>query len=443
MNARPSARSIQRRLSWTLILCSLLGLALLCIGLYAAVAWKLTQQQRAELERRVIKLTDIAQKAERDGASLAERLEQYAPRRPGTRLTVLAPDGRTLYADPNLPAHVLGEHVRSLEFTPARVSQSGLRFRIEIDTAGHADLQRTLALMLLGGVVLAAGAIGSAAWWAVRRELRPLGTLTRQVQSIAPGWLSARVSLPQAVMELQPWVDQFNALLARLDQAYGQLESFNADVAHELRTPMNNIIGQTEVALSRQRSATDLRETLESNLEELQRLAGMVHDMLLLSRADRGLQARRGEPVSLAAVLGEVLDFHEAVLEERSLHVIVEGDARLAIDEPLFRRAVSNLLSNATRHADAGSTIRVSVAAAEEAVAVDVENIGPVIAAEHLPKVFDRFFRADAARADGDANHGLGLAIVAAIARMHGGNTAAASAGGVTRVGFSMLRPQG
>lgn len=254
---------------------------------------------------------------------------------------------------------------------------------------------------------------------------------------MSPGALHTRLSMRVPVQELQPSLDQFNRLMDRVEGAYLQLESFNADVAHELRTPLSVLIGQTEVALSRQRGVEDLQEILQSNLEELQRLARMVQDMLFLSRADRGEVARRGEPVSLAAIVREVIDFHEAALDERGLAVAVQGDADARIDENLFKQAVSNLLDNAARYAAPGSAILIAVRQEEDrAVSVSVQNHGATISGEHLPRLFDRFFRIEPARADGAASHGLGLAIVAAIARMHAGSTLAASRDGVTRIGF-------
>ncbi len=219
-----------------------------------------------------------------------------------------------------------------------------------------------------------------------------------------------------------------------------QLEAFNADVAHELRTPMANLIVQTEVALSRERSSDALRETLVSNLEEMQRLSAMVNDMLFLSHADRGAMARRGEPVSLAALARDVVEFHEAPLDEAGLQLRIEGDAVVPVDEALFKRALSNLLGNATRFAEPGSTVTVRIAADRpDQVEVVVQNQGQPIDAQALPRLFDRFFRADASRCcDEQQHHGLGLAIVAAIARMHAGRTLAESAGGVTRVGFTL-----
>jgi len=232
--------------------------------------------------------------------------------------------------------------------------------------------------------------------------------------------------------------------MERLERAYAQLEGFNADVAHELRTPLATLIGETEVALSRERSNESLRGTLASNLEEMQRLSAMVNDMLFLSHADRGAVARRGAPVSLAALARQVADLHEATLEDAGLALRVEGDALLAVDEPLFKRAVSNLLGNATRFAQRGSTVVVRIepeatAHLAEQVKVLVQNEGPPITPQQLPLLFDRFFREEASRVCPDQHHhGLGLAIVAAIARMHAGRTLAESDTGLTRVGFTL-----
>jgi two-component system, OmpR family, heavy metal sensor histidine kinase CusS len=183
---------------------------------------------------------------------------------------------------------------------------------------------------------------------------------------------------------------------------------------------------------------------LQANLEELHRMAALVNDMLFLSKADHGALARRSQPVDLAAAAESVAEFYEAAAGERQLSIAVEGRATMPIDEPLFKRAVSNLVSNATRYAAAGSVIEVRVEEKDNEAWVTVQNQGPRIAPEHLPKLFDRFYRADTARSDRDSHHGLGLAIVAAIARMHHGRTRAesgeAQGSGWARLGFSVAR---
>ncbi|MCY7315938.1 MAG: hypothetical protein LH480_10035 [Rubrivivax sp.] len=205
-----------------------------------------------------------------------------------------------------------------------------------------------------------------------------------------------------------------------------------------MRTPLATLMGQTELALSRERPAAELREVLASNPEELQRLSTMVNDMLFLSQADRGAVARRGQRVSLAALAQQVVEFHEGALEDAELRVLVQGDALLPVDESLFKRAASNLLCNATRSASRGSTVVIGIAReSDRQVRVGVRNEGPAIAEQALPRLFDRFFRADESRRCDEAqpHHGLGLAIAAAIARMHAGRTVAESSAGVTRVG--------
>jgi two-component system heavy metal sensor histidine kinase CusS len=275
----------------------------------------------------------------------------------------------------------------------------------------------------------------------VRRGLQPLRELAAQTRAISARQLDRRLSLADPAEELLPWIEQFNALMERLQRAVAQLEAFNADVAHELRTPLATLIGETEVALSREREAPVLRETLASNLEEMQRLSAMVNDMLFLSQADRGAVARRGEPVSLAELAHQVSEFHEATLEDAGVALRIDGDARLPVDVALVKRALSNLIGNATRFARRGSTIVVAIAPEPDGqFQVVVENAGEAIAPDALPRLFDRFFRADASRCcEGEEqHHGLGLAIVAAIARMHAGRTLAESVAGTTRVGFTL-----
>jgi two-component system heavy metal sensor histidine kinase CusS len=217
------------------------------------------------------------------------------------------------------------------------------------------------------------------------------------------------------------------------------MEAFNADVAHELNTPLTTLISSCELALRKPRDAGELRDILASNLEDLQRMAGIVADMLFLSHADRGESAHRIQVASLASLADEVVEYHEAALQEADLQVRVQGDAQAQVDARLLRRALSNLLGNATRYATPGSCIEIQISMPQAGqVTLAVQNQGQAIAAEHLPRLFDRFYRSDAARSQADRNHGLGLSIVAAIARMHGGQAFAYSDRSVTSIGLSL-----
>jgi two-component system heavy metal sensor histidine kinase CusS len=239
--------------------------------------------------------------------------------------------------------------------------------------------------------------------------------------------------------ELQVLVDQFNDLLNRLEKAYQQLEGFNADVAHELRTPLANIIASSELALRSNDKDEHLRDCIGANLEEMHRLSGIVNDMLFLSQADRGAKARRMPVQSLAQLCAEVADYYEAVLIESDLQWSIEGDASGLYDAALLRRVLSNLLNNAARYADPGSSIVIRIVVETHGhIKLSVINRGEPISAESLPHIFDRFFRVDASRSHGHQNHGLGLAIVGAIARMHDGEAFAKSAHGETEIGVRL-----
>ena len=451
------SHSISRRLSRKLALFTMLVMGALFAGTWLSVSMLLKERSALDLRQRGELIAEVVEQEARSGgeAAVLSRLRSDAPMRGRNRLEVWAADGRLLYADPELRAPPSPEHLRVGNFQiPAPAVGGGeLRARYTVDYAADAAMGRRWAWLLVG-LTLAAGAIVAlGVRWHVRRQLQPLHLLAAQTRAISPQQLGRRLTqddpaegrlrLTDPAEELLPWIEQFNALMGRVEQAYSQLEGFNADVAHELRTPLANLIGQTEVALSRERSTESLRDTLVSNLEEMQRLAAMVNDMLFLSHADRGAVARRGAPVSLAALVQQVVEFHEAPLEEAGLHLRVEGDAWVPVDESLFKRALSNLLGNATRFARRGSTVVIGIdaqaTAAADRVQVVVQNEGEAIDAGALPRLFDRFFRGDGSRCcDDSQHHGLGLAIVAAIARMHAGRTVAESQAGLTRVGFTL-----
>jgi two-component system heavy metal sensor histidine kinase CusS len=436
---KPRSYSIVGRLCKQLLWQTLLGMGLLCTGIYAATSMLIHHEEQERLENKAALLQDMMRAAAHKGGEpeLLAKIVYYAPRRPGTFLEVWRADGSVLYrddADNGKP----GAHWRSMMFE-LNLPQGAVSARFYEDCSESARMLGGLGLTLWVATLAGAAFVGFGTTWRVRRGLQPLQALAHQTEAIAPDRLGERLHLAEPVAELQPWIDQFNGLMERLQRAYVQLEGFNADVAHELRTPLANVMGQTEVALARERSPEALRETLTSNLEEMQRLAALVNDMLFLAQSDRGAVARRGQAVSLASLAQQVVEFHEAPLAEAGLTVQVEGGVSAAVDEPLFKRAVSNLLGNAIRYAEPGSRIVIRIAPdAAQQVRVEVQNAGPTIAPQHLACLFDRFFRVDTARPDSQSHHGLGLAIVAAIARMHAGRPVAESDAQGTRVGFTL-----
>jgi two-component system heavy metal sensor histidine kinase CusS len=315
-------------------------------------------------------------------------------------------------------------------------STPGLSFWLYKDNSD--DLRRLLRLAVV--LALTAGAVVLVLPWAASRmvhhSLRPLSRFEQQVTKLTAADLSTRLD-PQVVpVELGSLVGQFNGLLDRLAGAYEQLEAFNSDVAHELNTPLARMVLGLELAL-RDGDPSRIRSALEDQLEQLRDVCGMVQDMLFLSRADRGVEARREPRQPLAPLLEQVADFHEALAQDRGLTVETIGDACVAADHRLLKRALSNLLSNAIRHAETGSTVRLKVQDVDAGARFEVINRGEPIPPSSLDKIFRRFFRVDVARGHAEtSNHGLGLAIVSAIARMHGGHVFAASDNGTTCVGF-------
>lgn len=438
--------SISKRLARTLALLMLAGLGAASAIIYSATAMRLHEAQQDTLADKSRVLTEFIGVACSAGeGELLDKLKVFEPVRAGTVLTLSRGDGTALFADPVNPAYRYRIGA-DFEVPAAKVAGGAVRGRLEVDVTHDTRMLKGLAVTLIIATLGCATLTGMGIRWLVLRDLRPLADLAAQTRAISPQRLDQRLQLDCPAEELQPWINQFNALMDRLERAYAQLEAFNADVAHELRTPIATLIGETEVALSRDRSADSLRDTLSSNLEEMQRLSAMVNDMLFLSHADRGAVARRGEPVSLATLAQQVAEFHEGTLDEAGLKLAVVGDAEVAVDEPLVKRALSNLLGNATRFAAPGSTVQVQIAPDTSGplppseVQLVVRNQGQGIAPQQLPRLFDRFFRADESRCcDGpEQHHGLGLAIVAAIARMHAGRTLARSGDGITEVGFTV-----
>ncbi|MEE4461900.1 heavy metal sensor histidine kinase, partial [Azotobacter chroococcum] len=219
-----------------------------------------------------------------------------------------------------------------------------------------------------------------------------------------------------------------------LEDAFARLSAFSGDIAHELRTPLSNLLTQTQVILSRPRALEDYREALHSNLEELQRLAQMVADMLLLAKADHGLLLPNREPLELGVEIDALLDYFAALAEDAGVRLERRGEARLAADRGMLRRALSNLLDNALRFTPAGGEIRLELTNTTGGLRLEVGNSGPAIPAEQLPKLFDRFYRADPARREGSGEHaGLGLALTRSIVRAHGGEIRCESREGWTR----------
>jgi two-component system, OmpR family, heavy metal sensor histidine kinase CusS len=259
---------------------------------------------------------------------------------------------------------------------------------------------------------------------------------------ITANCLDTRISTESVPTELHELVDNFNAMLERLDQSFLRLSGFSADIAHELRTPLNSMLTQTEVALMKDRENADYKDVLFSTLEELRRMSRMVDDMLFLAKADNGMITPDFEDHDLAAVASSVLEYYEYAADEKEIKLAMRcsGATQVSGDNLMLRRAISNMMSNAVRYGESGSTVEIKVSQAEEWVRLEVSNHGPTITPDHIDKLFDRFYRVDTARREGNTlNAGLGMAITRSIVEAHGGSIDCKSADRVTT--FEMKLP--
>lgn len=319
---------------------------------------------------------------------------------------------------------------------PAKDQRPPLRFMIGIDTETFHETQHNLLIALIGLAIVGVLMASALGYWVARIGLKPLIKLSQEAQRLAPPLRAGRLRLSPLPPELEQFVDSFNSTLERVEVAYSRLESFNADVAHELRSPLTNLIGQTQVALTRGRSAEHYFEVLQSNLEELERLRSIINDMLFLASADQGNKATKLTSTSLANEVATTLEYLDFILEDAQVEVQVSGDALVQIEVAHLRRALINLLSNAVQHTGAGQVIEVRIEVEAHQVSIGVANPGSPIASEHLPRLFERFYRVDASRSNSGNNHGLGLAIVKAIALMHGGDVFVRSDRGMNTFGM-------
>jgi two-component system heavy metal sensor histidine kinase CusS len=309
-----------------------------------------------------------------------------------------------------------------------------LRLLLATDTHHHTHFMDHLRESLLIYLLVAALASGLLAWWAARRGLAPLRDMRERARRVTAHQLDERMPEDSVPVEMAELAHDLNTMLARLQSDFQRLSEFSSDLAHELRTPISNLLTQTQVTLAQQRDASTYRDTLASNAEEFQRLGRMVSDMLLLAKTEHGLALPHREPIALRPQVQALFDFYDVVADERGIALVLEGDATASGDKLMLRRAISNLLSNAIRHATAQSRVVVRLNQVRGEATLCVENAGQAIASEHLPRLFDRFYRVDKSRlhlpSDGT---GLGLAIIHAIMEAHGGSVSVDSSAEKTR----------
>ncbi|RSZ60577.1 heavy metal sensor histidine kinase [Massilia atriviolacea] len=274
-------------------------------------------------------------------------------------------------------------------------------------------------LLALAASALLMFALG---WQVSRQGLAPVRRLAARAAAIDSRHLHLRLGGREDVSELAELSAALDGMLTRLEHGFAQLSRFSEDLAHELRTPLNNLMGHTQQTLSRGRGVQEYEELLASNQEEYERLARMIDSMLFLARNEQPDAAVRRSAVPLAPLLAQLCEYFEGMAEERQMRFAIRVEGSVQADPDLLRRALANLLANALRYGEAGSTVGIASAAVDGMLEVSVHNPGPAIGAEHLPHLFERFYRADASRSGQGDTGGLGLAIVQSIMQLHGGS---------------------
>ncbi|WP_354687943.1 heavy metal sensor histidine kinase [Cupriavidus necator] len=321
---------------------------------------------------------------------------------------------------PASPPLVMGKETTALGDSGAEVlvtiAQSGLE-RVQVVTR----FKNSLLLGTTVGVILTA-MVGAAI---ARRELQPTQRLVQQVNRINVEQLSYRVDAPTRPAEVREIANAFNEMLQRLETGYERLYRFSADLAHDMRTPLNNLIGHAEVALSKERTAAEYALLMEEGLLEYQRLSRMIDAMLFLARADGANIRLDTVSIDLAEELSKLADYFSMLAEERGITISVTANGRLMADPMLFRRAINNLLVNAVEHAESDSTVVIRSAHIGGDVVIHVTNRGQAIPEWDIAHIFERFYRADRARSNSHRSTGLGLAIVRSIMDLHGGTAGA------------------
>ncbi|WP_246806656.1 heavy metal sensor histidine kinase [Neopusillimonas maritima] len=330
-----------------------------------------------------------------------------------------------------------GQTYRSAVFetiSPTNQIQSPLKIALATEIDFHLHYLESFHAYLRWLTVLACLIAIVTTWFAVHQGHAPIRRISRQINAITSEQLHLRLETQGVPSELMPLAAAFNNMIDRLEDGFQRLSNFTGDIAHELRTPITNLTTQTQVALSRARTAMEYREVLYSSLEEYERMAKMVSDMLFLAQADNQLIEPEFTDIYLVNELLELADFFEAWSEARQVAIVVTGNKEITVaaDRAMLRRALSNLISNAVRYTPAGNNVQAVVQTDKNGVTVSITNSGPTIPPEHLEHLFKRFYRPDPSRRRNGEGAGLGLAIVKSIVQAHGGQIKATSTNGIT-----------
>jgi two-component system heavy metal sensor histidine kinase CusS len=450
-----AARRLRRTLAFRLTAAySLVGLLLVLLGtgsLYVVLRAELDRSTDLFLADKLHVLRTMLRERpnDRDGLEEEIELESAARRYEQFYIRLLDEHGVPILTTPGMAEQLdLAELVSRTRNRPERsismVGRRGQSFRItsaaapvgepptSSDTIQIAiDISQEEALLTryrfwFWAILLATSILFPLVGYRIARHgIRPVEEIAGTARRITSTNLRERIRAEGYPSELASLAGTFNEMLDRLEESFEQISRFSADIAHDLRTPVNNIRGEAEVALARARTVDEYRDVLESSLEETVRLSELIGDLLFLARAESPLTNLRREKVDVDELLAIVREYYEAAASEGGISLVTNGSTSSItskLDRALMLRAVSNLVSNAIAHTPRGGSITLAASTVETEIRIRVSDTGIGIPAEALPRVFDRFFRVDPSRSKTSGGTGLGLAIVQSIMTLHGGS---------------------
>ncbi|MBN3565606.1 heavy metal sensor histidine kinase [Burkholderia cenocepacia] len=466
MTARPTSYSLLRRLTLAFAAVAALVFALTGAYLYRSLSAELTRRDDIEISA---KLNQFLQLARASGSTAALRADpavfhDVLLSHPGVYLGIYDAQHRPLVEHSDEAGNTLASVISASRpagstdgpFTcaPPGIGTSRCVYARETLPSGEAiqialartatDRQSLLEsyrvdIWLAAAVgALLVGALGYAV---ASRGLRPVESLGRQTSRIEAHNLNARLDARGGPVELRELATSVNRMLDRLERAFVRLSQFSSDLAHDMRTPLANVISSSQITLSRARTTDEYEALIESNIEECERLQRMIENMLFLARTDNARQHLKTAELDAGSELRRLASYFQALADEAGVRIDVHGEAPVVADATLFRRAVSNLASNALEHAQAASTIELAVSVQGSYAVVEVTNRGVPIPPEQVERIFERFYRIDSSRHGAARNAGLGLAIVKSIMELHRGKVEVASRDG--RTTFALYFPRG
>ncbi|MGY6151652.1 heavy metal sensor histidine kinase [Paraburkholderia graminis] len=449
MTARTVPYSLLKRLTAAFAVAALVVFALMGAFLYRSLSQELQRRDDIEIIGKLAQFQQLVRDAGSiDAVKAAPAIfHEVLLSHPGVYLGIFDAQNRVLVEHVgqehlDLAAAFSGKHAAGSPFTCEIASIGSSRCIFSAATLPSHETVRVVLVRaasdrqsllnsyrvdVLIAVALGAALVGTVGYAVTRRGLSPVKSIGRQTSRIEAHNLSERLDIHGGPVELQAIALSVNRMLDRLERAFVRLSQFSSDLAHDMRTPLANVISSSQVTLSRTRTIDEYEALIDSNIEECERLQRMIENMLFLARNENAQQLIHVVKLDATSELSRLASYFQGLAEEAGVNLAVNGNAQLSADATLFRRAVSNLMSNALDHAFAGSCVELRSFESPKYSVVEVTNRGHAIAPEHVERIFERFYRVDASRHRSARNAGLGLTIVKSIMELHRGKVEVAS----------------